>query len=49
MNYQLKEVLNMFYWFTFSDGYRECARGYDRAELRAMERNHGKLLSKTPA
>ena len=45
----LEEVLNMFYWFTFADGYRECARGYDRSERLALERAHGKIVSKTRA
>lgn len=39
----------MFYWFTFADGYRECARGYDRTERLALERAHGKIVSKTRA
>ena len=39
----------MFYWYTFADGYRCCVRGFDRVELRAAERKHGKLVNKTPA
>lgn len=39
----------MFYWFTFADGYSECTRGYDRTEKKAMERAHGKIVSKRPA
>ena len=40
---------DMFYWYTFADGYRCCVRGFDRVELRAAERKHGKLVNKTPA
>lgn len=39
----------MFYWFTFADGYRCCARGFSTQERRVEERKHGKLTAKTPA
>ena len=39
----------MFYWFTFADGYRCCARGLNAQERRVEERKHGKLTAKTPA
>ena len=35
-----------YYWFTFADGYRVCARGFSRHELSVEERNHGKLVKK---
>jgi hypothetical protein len=37
---------NKFYWFTFSDGYRCCCRGFSKLELRNEEAKHGKLISK---
>ena len=37
-----------YYWFTFADGYRVCARGFSRHELSVEERNHGKLVKKEP-
>lgn len=40
---------NVFYWFEFTDGYRVCARGFDRVELAHEEQRHGKLLRKVPA
>lgn len=39
----------MFYWFTFSDGYSVCVRGFSKQELRVEERKHGKLMQKTKA
>jgi len=41
-----KEV---WYWFTFADGYRVCVRGLSTQERRVEETKHGKLVSKTPA
>ena len=38
-----------FYWYTFADGYRECTRGYSKAEMLRMERKHGKLVRKEAA
>jgi len=38
-----------YYWFTFADGYRVCARGFSTQELRVKEAKHGKLVSRTPA
>lgn len=35
-----------YYWFTFADGYRECARGFSKLELSVEERKHGKLVKK---
>ena len=40
---------NTFYWFTFEDGYRCCARGFSAHELRVEQAKHGKLLSKSIA
>lgn len=39
----------MFYWFTFTDGYRVCCRGFDRVEMQHETMRHGRLISKTPA
>ena len=35
-----------YYWFTFADGYRVCARGFSKLELSVEERKHGKLVKK---
>lgn len=40
---------NTFYWFTFEDGYRCCARGFSVHELRIEQAKHGKLLFKSKA
>lgn len=42
-------VKNTFYWFTFEDGYRCCARGFSAQERRCEEGKHGKIISKTEA
>ena len=39
----------MFYWFTFADGYRVCARGFDKIEKMWAEREHGKIVKKEKA
>ena len=39
----------MFYWFTFTDGYRVCTRGFDRIEKMHAELAHGKIISKVKA
>ena len=36
-----------YYRFTFADGYFCIMRGMDRTEKMTMEREHGKLISKT--
>jgi hypothetical protein len=38
-----------WYKWVWADGTISYCRGYDRTEKAAMERNHGKLLSKTLA
>lgn len=38
-----------FYWFTFADGFRICARGFNRKELRQEEKRHGRLISMVAA
>ena len=35
-----------FYWFFFADGYRCCAAGFSKNELKIEEQKHGKLLKK---
>ena len=35
------------YRWTWADGTVTICRGYDRTEKASMERNHGKLISKT--
>lgn len=40
---------NIFYWFVFADGHRECTRGFSKRELAIEERIHGKLIAKIPA
>lgn len=35
-----------WYRFTFADGYVMICRGMDKVEKAAMERKHGKLISK---
>lgn len=39
----------MFYWFTFEDGYKVCAKGFDKVEMGWEVYKHGKLVSKVPA
>lgn len=39
----------MYYWFTFTDGYRVCVKGFSKQELRVEERKHGKLIAKERA
>ena len=39
----------MYYWFYFADGYRACARGYSKRELKIEEQKHGKLIAKERA
>lgn len=38
-----------YYWFEFADGYRCCAMGLSKQELRVEENKHGKLLRKVEA
>jgi hypothetical protein len=38
--------MSKYYWFTFEDGYRVCARGFSRQEIAVEESKHGKLVSK---
>ena len=38
-----------FYWYTFTDGYSCCVRGFSKQELRVEERKHGKLVGKVAA
>ena len=38
-----------YYWFTFSDGYSVCVKGFSKQELRVEENKHGKLLRKVEA
>ena len=38
-----------YYWFTFSDGYSVCVKGFSKQELRVEENKHGKLLKKVEA
>ena len=38
-----------YYWFTFSDGYSVCAKGFSKQELRVEENKHGVLLRKVEA
>ena len=40
---------NTFYWFIFTDGYRCCARGFDRIEKQHIIAEHGKIVSKVRA
>lgn len=35
-----------FFRFIFEDGYEIVARGFDKSELMAEEREHGKLIRK---
>ena len=37
--------MNKFYWYTFTDGYKVCVRGFSRQELSVEESKHGKLVS----
>lgn len=37
--------MNKFYWYTFTDGYRVCVRGFSKQELSIEERKHGRLIS----
>ena len=39
----------MFYWFTFTDGYMVCVRGFSAQERKVEERKHGKIVSKIKA
>ena len=39
----------MFYWWTFEDGYRTCAKGFDEIEMMHLELKHGKLVEKREA
>lgn len=43
------EVIKMFYWFIFTDGYEVCTKGLSKQELKAEERKHGKLIAKERA
>lgn len=36
----------MFFWFTFEDGYKVCAKGLSKNELAHEELRHGKLVKK---
>ena len=38
-----------YYWFTFADGYKVCARGFSNQELEIEEQKHGKLILKEDA
>ena len=38
-----------YYWFTFSDGYSVCVKGFSKQELRIEENKHGRLLRKVEA
>ena len=38
-----------WYWYNFADGYSTCVMGMSKLELAAVERKHGKLISKTRA
>lgn len=38
--------MNKYYWFTFTDGYRCCVRGFSKQELAVEEKKHGKLIKK---
>lgn len=38
-----------YYWFTFADGYKVCARGFSSQELEIEEQKHGKLILKENA
>ena len=38
-----------YYWFTFSDGYSVCVKGFSKQELRVEENKHGRLLRKVEA
>ena len=38
-----------YYWFTFTDGYSVCVRGFSKQELRVEENKHGKLQRKVEA
>lgn len=38
--------MDKYYWFTFTDGYRVCAKGFSKQELKIEELKHGKLISK---
>jgi hypothetical protein len=44
-----RREVNMFYWFTFADGYQVCTRGFDRIEKMHAEMAHGKIISKVKA
>lgn len=35
-----------YYWYTFSDGYQCCVRGFSKNELAREEQKHGELLRK---
>lgn len=39
--------MRKWYRFVWSDGTVSICKGYDKAEMQAMVRNHGKLVSKT--
>ena len=49
LQFMKAEVMIMFYWYTFADGYKVCARGFDRIELKHEILKHGKLMSKVRA
>lgn len=36
----------MWYRWTWTDGLVTICKGYNKAEMRAMVRNHGKLINK---
>ena len=38
--------MNKYYWFTFSDGYSCCVRGFSKQELAVEELKHGKLIER---
>jgi hypothetical protein len=43
-----KMAREKFYWFTFSDGYRVCVRGFSKQEMAIEVQKHGKLVFVKP-
>ena len=41
--------MNRYFWFTFTDGYRICSKGFSSKGLSIEESKHGKLLRKVEA
>jgi hypothetical protein len=37
--------MNRYFWYTFTDGYRVCVRGFSKQELAVEENKHGRLIS----